>query len=163
MSIDPDSINIAARGNDCRRFQGTYADRDEAPGQTARPSLTREFFGADSPWEKVSSIRFDFTAEDAVDVTLAGESLEPMVRRFSAKAGEFRCDQGKLVLHTRRWMYSDLTSGRENRDDRPARRRAVSSHACPGVDDRCDVPGGTALRRKRAIVPLPAAQALSRP
>src|SRR2546430_1624365 len=115
MSIDPDSINIAARGNDCRRFQGTYADRDEAPGQTARPSLTREFFGADSPWEKVSSTRFDSPAGDGVDVTLAGESRDPMVRRSSAKAGEFRCARGRLGLHTRRWMYSDLTSGRENR------------------------------------------------
>jgi hypothetical protein len=103
----------ASAANDCRRFQGTYADRGEAPGQAAPASLTRELFGADSPWEKVTSIRFDFTAEDAVDVTVAGEGLNPVVRRFAAKAGEFRCDRGKLVLRTRRWVASDLMSGRE--------------------------------------------------
>lgn len=103
----------ASPANDCRRFQGTYADRGEAPGQTARPSLTRELFGADSPWEKATSIRFDFTAEDAVDVTVAGEGLAPVVRTFSANAGEFRCDRGKLVLRSRRWVVSGLMSGRE--------------------------------------------------
>jgi hypothetical protein len=99
--------------SDCRRFRGTYADRGEAPGQTARPSLTRELFGQDSPWEKAASIRFDFTPEDALEVTVAGEGVTPMVRRFSAKTGEFRCDRGKLVLRTRRWVASDLMSGRE--------------------------------------------------
>ena len=103
----------ASPSSDCRRFQGTYADRGEAPGQTARPSFTRELFGADSPWEKAASIRFDFTPEDAVDVTVAGEGLNPMVRRFSGKTGEFRCDRGKLVLRSRRWVVSDLMSGRE--------------------------------------------------
>jgi hypothetical protein len=103
----------ASPTNDCRRFQGTYADRGEAPGQTARPSLTRELFGPDSPWEKVTRIRFDFATEDAVDVTVAGEGLNPVMRRFSANTGEFRCDHGKLVLRTRRWVASDLMSGRE--------------------------------------------------
>jgi hypothetical protein len=99
--------------NDCRRFQGAYADRGEAPGQTARPSLTRELFGPDSPWEKAASIRFDFTPDDAVEVTVAGEGMNPIVRRFSAKTDEFRCDRGKLVLRSRRWVASDLMSGRE--------------------------------------------------
>ena len=99
--------------DNCRRFQGTYADRGEAPGQAARPSFTRVLFGPDSPWQKAASIRFDFTAEDAVEVTVSGEGLEPSVRRFSAKAGEFRCDGGRLVLQTRRWVASDLLSGRE--------------------------------------------------
>jgi hypothetical protein len=102
-----------AMASDCRRFQGTYADRGEAPGQAARPSLTRELFGPDSPWEKVSSIRFDFTSEDALDVTLTGAGMEPTVRRFSAKTDEFRCNQGRLVLRNRRWVASDLMSGRE--------------------------------------------------
>jgi hypothetical protein len=99
---------------DCRRFQGTYADRGEAPGQKAPPSLTRELFGPNSPWEKATSIRFDFPAEDAVDVTIAGEGEKPIVRRFTAKAGDFRCDHGKLVLRSRRWVASDLMSGRES-------------------------------------------------
>jgi len=103
----------ASPQDDCRRFQGTYADRGEAPEQTARPSFTRELFGPDSPWEKAASIRFEFPAEDAVDVTVAGEGLAPVVRRFSAKSGEFRCERGTLVLRTRRWVTSDLMSGRE--------------------------------------------------
>jgi len=100
--------------NDCRRFQGTYADRGEAPGQPVQPSLTRELFGPDSPWEKARSIRFDFTAADAIDVTVAVEGLDPLVRRLSAKSGELACDQGKLVLSSRRWVASDLLSGRES-------------------------------------------------
>jgi hypothetical protein len=107
---DPPSASAAS---DCRRFQGTYADRGEAPDQAARPSLTRELFGSDSPWERVSSLRFEFSAQEALDVTLAGEGLDPVVRRFSAKAGEFQCNQGRLVLRNRRWVASDLMSGRE--------------------------------------------------
>jgi len=107
---DPVSASTA---EDCRRFQGTYADRGEAPGQTARPSFTRELFGPDSPWEKAASIRFDFSEEDGVDVTVAGEGLAPVMRRFSAKTDEFRCERGRLVLRARRWVVSDLMSGRE--------------------------------------------------
>ena len=103
----------ASAASDCLRFQGTYADRGEAPGQTARPSFTRELFGPDSPWEKATRIRFDFPAEDVVDVTVAAEGMTPVVRRFSAKAGELRCDRGRLELRTRRWVASDLMSGRE--------------------------------------------------
>lgn len=100
--------------DDCRRFQGTYADRGEAPVQSARPSLTRELFGPDSFWEKATSVRFDFVSEDSVEVTVDGNGINPVVRRFSAKAGEFRCDRGKLVLRARRWVASDLMSGRES-------------------------------------------------
>jgi hypothetical protein len=104
----------APPANDCRRFEGTYADRGEAPGQSTRPSLTRELFGPDGPWEKATTVRFDFSAEDAIDVTVALEGLDPVVSRLSAKAGEFACDRGKLVLHSRRWVASDLMSGRES-------------------------------------------------
>ena len=103
----------ASPQDDCRHFQGTYADRGEAPGQSARPSFTRELFGPDSPWEKAASVRFDFAATDAVEVTVAGEGLAPVARRFTVKAGEFRCAGGKLELRTRRWVSSDLMSGRE--------------------------------------------------
>jgi len=99
---------------DCGQFQGTYADRGEAFGQTAKPSLTRELFGASSPWEKVSSVRLEFVAEDSVEVTVAGEGLKPETRRFSLKAGEAGCDRGKLQLVARRWVASDLMSGRES-------------------------------------------------
>jgi hypothetical protein len=108
-----DPISAAADA-DCRQFQGTYADRGEAFGQTAKPSLTRELFGASSPWEKVSSVRLEFAAEDSVEVTVAGEGLQPETLRFSLKAGEARCDRGRLELLARRWVASDLMSGRES-------------------------------------------------
>ncbi len=97
---------------DCRRFEGVYADRGEAPGQTARPSLTRELFGPDSPWEKVARLRLELTADGAT-VTVDGAE-RPLVHHFSAKEGDFRCEAGKLNLRTRRWVTSGLMSGRES-------------------------------------------------
>ena len=111
IAWDPIPVPAAA---DCRQFEGTYADRGEAFGQAARPSLTRELFGADSPWEKASSVHLEFTAEDSVEVTVSGESRKPETRRFSIKAGEARCDRGRLELLARRWVASDLMSGRES-------------------------------------------------
>ena len=104
----------APPASDCRRFQGTYADRGEAPDQPVAPSLTRELFGPDSPWEKATTIRFDFNVEDALDVTVAVDGDKPLLRQFSAKAGDFQCDRGNLVLNSRRWVASDLMSGRES-------------------------------------------------
>jgi hypothetical protein len=104
----------APPANDCAHFQGAYADRGEAPGQSTQPSLTRELFGPDGPWEKATRIRFDFAPEDALEVTVGGEGLDPVVHRFSAKAGEFACDRGQLALKSRRWVASDLISGRES-------------------------------------------------
>ena len=111
IAWDPIPAPTAA---DCRQFEGSYADRGEAYGQTTRPSLTRELFGADSPWEKVTTVRLQFTAEDAVEVTVSAEGLKPETRRFSTKAGEARCDRGTLELRARRWVASDLMSGRES-------------------------------------------------
>jgi hypothetical protein len=99
---------------DCRQFEGTYADRGESFSHTERPSLTRELFGGDSPWEKVNTVRLEFAAEDSVEVTVTGEGLKPQTRRFSIKAGEARCDRGRLELSARRWIASDLMSGRES-------------------------------------------------
>lgn len=104
----------APPASDCRRFEGTYADRGEGPGQREAPSLTRELFGADSPWEKATSIRFDVPTEEAVKVTVEVQGLAPVVRELSAKAGDFQCDRGNLVLNSRRWVASDLMSGRES-------------------------------------------------
>ena len=101
-----------ARAPDCRRFAGTYLDRGEAPGQTARPSLTRELFGQESPWEKAASLRIDLTPEGAT-VSVSGPA-QPFVHHFSAKEGDFRCDAGKLVLRHHRWVASGLMSGRES-------------------------------------------------
>jgi len=111
--IDWDPIPAPA-ADDCRQFEGTYADRGEAFGQTARPSFTRELFGADSPWEKAASVRLALTTEDSVEVTVSGEGLKPATHRFGIKAGEARCDRGRLTLAAKRWVASDIMSGRES-------------------------------------------------
>jgi hypothetical protein len=104
----------APAASDCRQFEGSYADRGEAYGQTARPSLTRELFGAHSPWEKVTTVQIHFASDDVVEVTVSAEGLKPETRRFSIQAGEARCDHGTLELLAKRWVASDLMSGRES-------------------------------------------------
>jgi hypothetical protein len=98
---------------DCGRFQGTYVDWGEAPGQSGQPSLTRELFGQDSPWERATSLRLHLASDDVLEVTVTAAD-KPMTRQFSAKAGDLSCDGGPLVLRSRRWVASDLMSGREN-------------------------------------------------
>ena len=103
-----------APASDCRRFEGRYADRGESPGQTARPSLTRELFGASSGWEKAASVGLKFRSDDALVVTVSGAEGPPVEHSFSSKEGDFACERGKLVLRQRRWVASDLMSGRES-------------------------------------------------
>jgi hypothetical protein len=97
---------------DCRRFEGTYADSGEVAGQTARRSLTRELFGEDSPWEKARIVRIELVEDGTVVTVQNGD--KPVARHFSAKEGDFRCDQGRLTLRARRWVTSGLMSGRES-------------------------------------------------
>jgi hypothetical protein len=102
----------AAASADCRHFHGTYADRGEAPGNPNRPSLTREIFGAESPWEKAVSIELD-PADDTLDIRVAAPGAKEFSRRLTTKAREFACERGKLVVRSRRWVTSDVMSGRE--------------------------------------------------
>ena len=102
---------LTASSTDCAAFRGRYADRGEEPGQSAAPSLTRELFGADSPWEKATVLRFEFPAADRLEVAVDGP--KPVAQSFSAKSGDFRCEGGRLKLRARRWVTSDLMSGRE--------------------------------------------------
>ena len=88
-----------------------------------------ELFGADSPWQKAGSVRLEFATEDSVEVTVSGEGLKPATRRFSLKAGEARCDRGRLTFAAKRWVASDLMSGREKREDRAEPVRSVPGHA----------------------------------
>ena len=100
-----------APSNDCRRFEGIYADRGEAPGQAAEPSLTRELFGADSPWQHAKTVQLKLVSDTEAEVTVQGGKA--LSHRFSAKAGDFQCEGGTLTLRHRRWVTSDLMSGRE--------------------------------------------------
>jgi hypothetical protein len=57
-------------------------------------------------------VRLELTGDGAA-VTVEGAD-EPQVHHFSAKAGDFRCQDGKLTLRSRRWVTSGLMSGRES-------------------------------------------------
>ncbi|HEX5476406.1 MAG TPA: hypothetical protein VFX09_00955 [Burkholderiales bacterium] len=117
---------------DCRYIEGRYADR----GQSIEPvesrvatteglvteqysqvseerSFTRELLGEDSPWESALEIRLHMPADDAVEVTVLGKSGKALTRTFTAQSGDFQCDAGRMILHGRRWVASDLMSGRE--------------------------------------------------
>jgi hypothetical protein len=117
---------------DCRYLEGRYADR----GQSVEPvesrvtsqeglvseqysqvseerSLTRELLGEDSPWESALEIRLHIAADDVVEVTVLDKSGKALTRSFTAQAGNFQCDAGRMILHSRRWVASDLMSGRE--------------------------------------------------
>jgi hypothetical protein len=103
---------VTTPGSDCKDFQGTYADRGQA-GHTGQASLSRELFGKDGPWQTASNVHLSFPQPDLLDVTVT-PSPKPFVRRFSTKTGELRCEGGMLLLRNRRWVYSDLMSGRED-------------------------------------------------
>ena len=77
-----------------------------------QPSLTREVFGEDSPWPKAVSIALE-PGDGVLDVRVVGAAAEPYSRQLTAKTGEYACDKGKIVINSRRWVYSDLMSGRE--------------------------------------------------
>lgn len=109
---------------DCRHFAGRYADRGESPGSASPPSLTRELFGAASPWEKATSVRIALTADENVDITVSTSDGKPYARKFAGKTGEVKCDHGRMLLRSRRWVYSDVMSGRETVD--------LELHLAPG-------------------------------
>ena len=106
-----DPLPPASTAN-CRHFRGTYADRGEAPGHASRPSLTRELFGPDSPWEKAVSLELD-PGDDTLDIRVQAPGTTEFSRRLTAKARDFACERGKLVVRSRRWVTSDVMSGRE--------------------------------------------------
>lgn len=97
---------------DCRHYEGVYADRGESANQVARPSLTRELFGPDTPWEQAESVRLELTPEGAV-ATVMGKA-GPTTLRLEGKEGEVKCDRGVLVLKNRRWVTSGIMMGRES-------------------------------------------------
>lgn len=103
----------AAFSSSCRHFLGSYADRGESPGHATRPSLTRELFGPHSPWEKAVSVELDMPNDEALDIRVSAPGASAFSRRLTAKAGEFVCERGQLTVRTRRWVATDIMSGRE--------------------------------------------------
>jgi hypothetical protein len=102
-----------AESGDCSAFRGRYADRGESPSNPSKPSLTRELFGHESPWEKAASITLE-PDDDTLDIRVELAGAKPFSRRLTRKAGEFKCERGALIVRSRRWVTSDLMSGREN-------------------------------------------------
>jgi hypothetical protein len=99
---------------DCARFAGSYADRGEAAGKSGEPSLSYGLFGHHSAWKEVRRVDLALPREDVLQIT-AWDAEKPLFkRRLTTQAGEFECKAGKLVVHSKRWVASDLVSGRES-------------------------------------------------
>ncbi|HVL37563.1 MAG TPA: hypothetical protein VM489_17980 [Burkholderiales bacterium] len=105
-----------ATSSSCRAIAGVFADRGERPGGEGEASLTRELFGKDSPWQRAQRVHFRFASDDVLEVTVleAEAKPKPFTHEFTAKAGDLRCEEDRLVLRHRRWVYSDIMSGRES-------------------------------------------------
>jgi hypothetical protein len=102
-----------AASADCAHFRGVYSDRGESPSSPNKPSLTRELFGQESPWEKAVSIELE-PGDGTLDIRVATPAGDAYSRQLTEKAGDFVCNRGTLVVRNRRWVYSDLMSGRES-------------------------------------------------
>jgi hypothetical protein len=97
----------------CARFAGSYADRGESSGTQAQPSLTRGLFGTHSAWKQVTRVDFSLPEEGVVTVT-AWDGDKPLIaHRFTAAAGDFSCEDGRLVLRSTRWVVEDIIAGRQ--------------------------------------------------
>jgi hypothetical protein len=99
---------------DCARFAGSYADRGEAAGGQAEPSLTYGLFGHHSAWKEARRVAFAFPAEGVLHITAWDDKQPLFTRTLSARAGEFQCKEGQLVVRSRRWVAADVVAGRED-------------------------------------------------
>jgi hypothetical protein len=103
-----------SKAQDCARFAGTYADRGEATGDLAEPSLTYGLFGHHSAWKEARRVDFMFPTQEVLYVTAWDEAKPLFTRILTAKAGEFQCQDGRLVVRSRRWVAADVVAGRED-------------------------------------------------
>ena len=98
---------------DCGSLAGTYADRGESGKPAEAPSLALQLFGPNSPWEKAVSVRLALPSADALEVTVSDKGGPIVSRLLSAKADEFACKGGRLVVRGKRWIATDLVMGRQ--------------------------------------------------
>jgi hypothetical protein len=99
---------------DCARFAGSYADRGEAAGRSAEPSLTQGLFGQHSGWKNAQRVDLALPQAGVLEITV-WDAQKPLFKRtLIAQAGEFQCKGGQLVVHAKRWVASDLVSGRQS-------------------------------------------------
>ena len=98
----------------CRSFEGTYSDRGETRDRLSARSLTREIFGDDREWKEARRVALELPSEEVLRITVYGEEGTLLRRDLHASAGEFECEDGKLVIRDARWVAEDLVMGREN-------------------------------------------------
>lgn len=98
----------------CARFTGSYADKGEAAGTRAEPSLTYGLFGHHSAWKETHRVDFTVMGDGMLEVTAWGDARPLFTRTLTAKAGEFRCKDGVLLVRSKRWVATDVVSGRED-------------------------------------------------
>ena len=106
----------APASSSCRAFEASYSDRGEAGGQAGEASLTREIFGPDSAWKRARRVDFDFHADDILEVIVWGDRGRLLSQAYSASAGEFACDAGRVRIRGKRWIAEDMIMGREDFD-----------------------------------------------
>jgi hypothetical protein len=99
---------------DCKRFEGSYADRGQTRDGLTTRSLTREMFGYREDWKTATRVGFEFLTPDVLQATVwAGES-KVSTRNLHAASGDFTCEQGRLIVRDKRWVAEDLVAGHEN-------------------------------------------------
>jgi hypothetical protein len=97
----------------CAHLAGTYHDRGEAPGDSTRPSLTRELFGYNAPWTRAERVTISFPAPGTLRIDVAGRGEALLSRTFTTESGKFVCDSSRAVVRGARWFAADVVSGRE--------------------------------------------------
>ena len=112
----PNSWEVLPRpaSMDCREILGTYADRGQSGSAGSEaPSLTLQLFGPNADWEKAVAVNFSFPAEGALQVNVLGKSGPLFSRTLTSKDDEYLCKDGRPRLRGRRWIATDLVSGRQ--------------------------------------------------
>ncbi len=99
---------------DCARFTGSYADRGEAVGDSAQPSLTYGLFGHHSAWKEARRVDLALPEEGVLQVTAWDDRKPLFTRTLTSKEGEFSCSDGVLSVRSKRWVAGDIVSGREH-------------------------------------------------
>ena len=100
--------------SDCARVAGSYADRGETTGARAEPSLTYGLFGHHSAWKEAQRVDLALPEEGVLEITAWADGKPLFTRTLTAKAGEFQCKDGKLVVRSKRWVAADVVAGRED-------------------------------------------------
>jgi hypothetical protein len=98
----------------CARFTGSYADKGEAAGTRAEPSLTYGLFGHHSAWKEARRVDLAVVGAGMLEVTVWDEAKPLFTRTLTTKAGEFRCTDGVLFVRSKRWVAADVVAGRED-------------------------------------------------